>query len=581
MALVPVTIFGSSFTGAETTFLQGFADLTHTQGDVWYANSSGQVARLAAGTSGYVLTSGGAGANPSWTSVSGGSPSIGGTLTSGTAGSILFSGSAVFAQDNSQLFWDDTNHWLGIGTNVPTNAITLGSTATGFIDYNTVDQVTNTEFYQALWSANTYIMQARNTGTGTARSIQIRALSTAGLQINPTSPYITTMAASYGAAATAITDFGTGVTLSGASLVRTVFALQPTISQSSTAGYTVLLINPTESSTGSGTNSLMSLQVAASEKFAVRNTGHVVIEGVTSTGATGTGNFVFASSPTLTTPTLGVASATTINKVTLTAPATGSTLTIADGKTLTVSNSITLAGPDSTTMTFPTTSATIARTDAANTFTGHQTIEGVTSTGATGTGNFVFSASPTLVTPTLGVASATTINKVTLTAPASGSTLTIVDGKTLTVNQTMTLTSGGTSSVMTFPNATDTVACLGTTQTFTAVQTNSTINITTPQTVTVSSNAGTCDVTHEIQNFTNSSASAMTITLTTTSAVDGQKKIVRIFDASAVAKGITWVNTENSLVTAPANSNGSTSIPTTVGFIYNSGTSKWTCVAAC
>ena len=73
----------------------------------------------------------------------------------------------------------------------------------------------------------------------------------------------------------------------------------------------------------------------------------------------------------------------------------------------------------------------------------------------------------------------------------------------------------------------------------------------------------------------------MTITLTTTSAVDGQKKIVRIFDASAVAKGITWVNTENSLVTAPANSNGSTSIPTTVGFIYNSGTSKWTCVAAC
>src|SRR5271166_6176254 len=61
----------------------------------------------------------------------------------------------------------------------------------------------------------------------------------------------------------------------------------------------------------------------------------------------------------------------------------------ASGKTLTVSNSLTLAGTDSTTMTFPSTSATIARTDAANTFTGHQTIEGVTSTGATGTGNFV------------------------------------------------------------------------------------------------------------------------------------------------------------------------------------------------
>lgn len=60
-----------------------------------------------------------------------------------------------------------------------------------------------------------------------------------------------------------------------------------------------------------------------------------------------------SDSPTLVTPTLGVATATSINKVAITAPATGSTLTVADGKTLTASNSITLAGTDSTTMTFP------------------------------------------------------------------------------------------------------------------------------------------------------------------------------------------------------------------------------------
>ena len=48
------------------------------------------------------------------------------------------------------------------------------------------------------------------------------------------------------------------------------------------------------------------------------------------------------------TPSLGVASATSINKVALTAPATGSTLTIADGKTLTASNTVTLTGTDST-----------------------------------------------------------------------------------------------------------------------------------------------------------------------------------------------------------------------------------------
>lgn len=71
---------------------------------------------------------------------------------------------------------------------------------------------------------------------------------------------------------------------------------------------------------------------------------------------------------------------------------------VTSGKKLSVSNTLTLAGTDATTMTFPTTSATIARTDAANTFTGHQTIEGVTSTGATGTGKFVFDTAPTFVT---------------------------------------------------------------------------------------------------------------------------------------------------------------------------------------
>ena len=43
-------------------------------------------------------------------------------------------------------------------------------------------------------------------------------------------------------------------------------------------------------------------------------------------------------------------------------------LTLAAGKTLTASNTLTLAGTDATTHTFPTTSATIARTDAAQTF---------------------------------------------------------------------------------------------------------------------------------------------------------------------------------------------------------------------
>lgn len=100
---------------------------------------------------------------------------------------------------------------------------------------------------------------------------------------------------------------------------------------------------------------------------------------------TGTGALVFATSPTLTsptlvTPTLGVATATSINKVTVTAPATSAVLTIADGKTLTVNNSITFAGTDATTMTLPSTNATLARTDAAQTFTGDQTFNNILGT---------------------------------------------------------------------------------------------------------------------------------------------------------------------------------------------------------
>ena len=97
------------------------------------------------------------------------------------------------------------------------------------------------------------------------------------------------------------------------------------------------------------------------------------------TSSTGSTAVVLSNSPTLVTPVLGVASATSINKIALTAPATGSTLTIADGKTLTASNTLTLAGTDSTTMTFPSSSATVAGLGIAQTFTGTQTFSGTSS----------------------------------------------------------------------------------------------------------------------------------------------------------------------------------------------------------
>ena len=65
-----------------------------------------------------VLTNGGSG-TLTW-AAAGGGMSVGGTVTSGTVGSMLFVGSGpVLAQDNANVFWDDTNNRLGIGTATP------------------------------------------------------------------------------------------------------------------------------------------------------------------------------------------------------------------------------------------------------------------------------------------------------------------------------------------------------------------------------------------------------------------------------------------------------------------------------
>lgn len=198
------------------------------------------------------------------------------------------------------------------------------------------------------------------------------------------------------------------------------------------------------------------------------------------------------------------------------------------------------------------------------------------SNGVTGSGSVVLATSPTLTTPTIGVATATSINKVAITAPATSATLTIANSKTLTVNNTLAL-SGTDSTTMTFPSTNATIARTDAAQTFTGNQTfDQTIQ--TPQAITVAANAGTADINHGSQTFTNSSAAAMTITLATASAVDGQMKIIRIYDASAVAQGITWVNTENSTVSVPGTSNGSTTLPLTVIFMFNGATSKWRCI---
>lgn len=91
---------------------------------------------------------------------------------------------------------------------------------------------------------------------------------------------------------------------------------------------------------------------------------------------TGTGDPVLATNPILVNPNIGIATATSVNKVIITAPATGSTLTIDDGFTLHASANATVSGTntgDQTTVSGNAGTATILATGRTIAMTGDVT----------------------------------------------------------------------------------------------------------------------------------------------------------------------------------------------------------------
>lgn len=75
------------------------------------------------------------------------------TSPSGVAGAIQFSNGSAFASDATNLFWDDTNNRLGIGTNAPTTSLQIdyaSSTLNGIL----INQTGGTNNFSNIGFAN-------------------------------------------------------------------------------------------------------------------------------------------------------------------------------------------------------------------------------------------------------------------------------------------------------------------------------------------------------------------------------------------------------------------------------------------
>jgi hypothetical protein len=360
---------------------------------------------------------------------------------------------------------------LGLRTLVPTHTLTLASTSTGIALYNTADQTTNYERVVGAWSGNIFTFAMTKGGTGTDRAVNI---SSGGMVFsvdgNGTSIARSTSGTALSTGAFRIT--GTQTQSSG---LYSGLGIAPTINQSSTAGYTALLVNPTETTTGSGSKLLADFQVGGTTKAAISNTGYLGIGAV-------------ATYP------IDIQLALAQQQIKST---TGTNYVI-----------------------------TRYNNTGGDFYVGRESSTG----GAVLAGTTAYSA-----------------------VLASGGAYSMHFGTNNTIGLTIS-----SAQVVTIPNN----------------------SIITANAITATANAATIPVTKGRNIVTNNSAATLTITLTTSGAVNMQTVIVQILDFSAAAQTLTFVNTENSTVSVPATTNGSTTLPLTVGFIYNAATSKWRCIAS-
>lgn len=234
---------------------------------------------------------------------------------------------------------------VGIGTTTPDAKLSIvgevrGYSGSSYSLYNTSDQATNYERGRMYWTSNKFAIHADAGGTGVSRSLVLGASNFDQITLSPGNTKITVNGGSGSAGSIAMLVTGSKSASSG---TQTILSVSPTITQTSTAGYTALLINPTETSTGSGAKNLIDAQVGGVSKFRVDNTGAISVAAVSTTSGSlvSTDGTQTLTNKTLTSPQVNqlldtngnvaltlVATASAVNYLEITNSATGSDLTI-------------------------------------------------------------------------------------------------------------------------------------------------------------------------------------------------------------------------------------------------------------